>query len=389
MAQTVARHYMQAFLSHDYDTMWTLLHPQVQAQWPTKDAFVAFWKGRFHDYTLNTFTLGHAHPLSYWVNPETMEQYNQVEEVAVSLKLTPKGTAAQLALQPPEVVHPSQVLQHLPLIVQEVKGQGEKNSQWLVIAGGPADLEAPILPPMTPTARSLQVPILMYHHVSDSHTTNVLDWSLTVNPLSFTQQMDYLKAQGYHTITFNQFFNALYYGGPLPTKPIMLTFDDGYEDAYQFAYPILRQHGFSGMFYIITGKVNWQGQMTWSQLREMLVHGMQMGSHTIHHVDMGQVLLNSPEQAQQELQLSQLSLQQNLGIVIQHFCYPSGEPFRHGSLYTRQHIVALLAQNGYVDATTDPGMTGFTQQSANPFVLLRIRVDGRESLLSYEKSLPW
>lgn len=88
--------------------------------------------------------------------------------------------------------------------------------------------------------------------------------------------MDYLELHGYHTITFNQLFNALYYGGPLPARPIMLTFDDGSIDHYQFAYPILQQHHFSGMFYIVTGKVGDDSHMNWSQLAEMLAHGMQV-----------------------------------------------------------------------------------------------------------------
>jgi peptidoglycan/xylan/chitin deacetylase (PgdA/CDA1 family) len=229
----------------------------------------------------------------------------------------------------------------------------------------------------------------MYHHISDLPPRNALDLSLTVTPTVFGQQLDYLKTKGYHSITFNQLFNALYYQGPLPSKPIILTFDDGYEDNYQFAYPLLREHGFSGMFYIITGKVNWEGQMTWGQLREMLQHGMQMGSHTIHHVNMGQVWQNSPEQAQQELQISKSTLEQNLRIVVQQFCYPSGEPFRSGSRFVRQQIVLLLAQDGYVGATTDPGITGIVQQSQEPFILLRIRVDGRESFEGFVKSLPW
>jgi peptidoglycan/xylan/chitin deacetylase (PgdA/CDA1 family) len=301
----------------------------------------------------------------------------------------PKATGQQLAQLPPEDQHPGLVFQNLPFVVQRVVNQADNKAQWYVLAGGPADLEAPILPPVTRVTTSVQVPILMYHHISDIPPQNVLDWSLTVTPTVFSQQLDYLKQQGYHSITFNQMFDALYYNGPLPSRPIILTFDDGYEDAYHFAYPILRQHGFSGMFYIITGKVNWEGQMTWAQLHEMVAHGMQMGSHTIHHVDMGQVLLNSQEQAQQELQISKITLEQYLGIVVQQFCYPSGEPFRRGSWYARQQIVLFLAQDGYVGATTDPGVTGVEQQSQEPFILLRIRVDGRESLQEFVSSLPW
>jgi hypothetical protein len=124
-------------------------------------------------------------------------------------------------------------------------------------------------------------------------------------------------------------------------------------------------------------------------MNTMLQNGMQIGSHTIHHVDMGQVLNESIVQAQQELQISQLTLQHRFGIPIQQFCYPSGEPFRHGTLAQQQQIVSLLAQDGYIGATTDPGTTGTTQDSAAPFELLRIRVDGRSSLQEFEQSMPW
>ena len=102
----------------------------------------------------------------------------------------------------------------------------------------------------------------MYHHVTPFVSTNRLsDYIRTwvVPPDSFSQQMDYLKMHNYHTITFNQLFDALYYGGPLPSKPISLTFDDGDADHYQYVYPILLAHHFSGMFYIITGQVGWYG----------------------------------------------------------------------------------------------------------------------------------
>jgi len=235
----------------------------------------------------------------------------------------------------------------------------------------------------------VQVPILMYHHISDAHPTNLLDWSLTVTPAHFSQQLDYLKAHNYHTITFNQLFAALYYNGPLPRHPIILTFDDGYEDVYRFAFPILQAHGFSGMFYIITGVVGWKGYLNWIEIRRMLADGMQVGSHTIHHVNIGSTLLYSLTVAQEELQQSLAQLQRELGVVIQQFCYPSGEPFRHGSLALQQRVVALLAADGYIGATTDPGQTGIVQSSDTPFVLLRIRVDGRESFPGFTASLPW
>ncbi|TMC22145.1 MAG: hypothetical protein E6J34_07285 [Chloroflexi bacterium] len=385
----MAQQYMNALLTQHYDTMWSLLHPQMQAQWGKQDNFSTYLKAHFQDYALQSFTLGQAKPLAYWIDPETMTRYDNVAELPISLKLTPKYTIAQLPLP---IAQPDQLFQNLPFVIQQSSLTSGSNSQWLVLAGGPADPEAPILPPTLPISRVVQVPILMYHYISDVPTNDPrprLRLSLSIAPKIFTQQLDQMKARGYHSITLNQLMNALYHRAPLPTKPVIFTFDDGYEDAYQAAYPILKAHGYTGMFYIITGKVGWQGQMSWPQMREMLANGMQMGSHTVHHVDMGQVFLNSPQQAQQELQLSMSTLQQQLDTPIQHFCYPNGSPFKTGSLRLRQSVVSLLSQDGYADATTDPGATGIKQSSQAPMALLRIRVDGRNSLADFMKSLPW
>ncbi|HEY5005228.1 MAG TPA: polysaccharide deacetylase family protein [Ktedonobacteraceae bacterium] len=383
--KTIANQYMKDGIQGDFAQDWSLLDPSLRTLWPNQQAFTTFWQAHFQNYTLKGFSLGKVSQLPIWVNPETMIQYTNVLKIGISLQieLKPGLSQAQLA---PEALHPAQLLQNIPLIAEQTTNTGKT---WLVVEGGPFDLEAPILPPVQPVTTTVQVPIPMFHHIADVPATDALTQSLEVAPTLFTQQMDYLKTQGYHTITFNQLFNALYYAGPLPKKPIILTFDDSYDDAYKFAYPILKAHGFSGMFYIITGKIGWQGQMTWGQMYTMLQNGMQMGSHTIHHVDMGQVLNESVVQAQQELQISQLALQRRFGIPIQQFCYPAGEPFNHGTLAEQQQIVSLLAQDGYIGATTDPGVTGTTQDSTTPFQLLRIRVDGRSSLQEFEGSMPW
>jgi peptidoglycan/xylan/chitin deacetylase (PgdA/CDA1 family) len=389
MVSATVEQFMHAYLAQDYQTTWSMLHPQVQAMWPSEKIYATFSKARFHDYTLQGFSQGKTWNRAFWTNPETMMRYINVEVQAVSLQLKPTQAIAKGSRLAPEVQRPEPLFQNLPFIIQAVPGKDGQQKQWLVLSAGPANPEAPILPPIVPVSRTVQVPILMYHHISNMPTYNLIDFSLTVTPGAFQKQLEYLKAHKYHSITFNQLFNALYFEAPLPSRPIILTFDDGYEDGYQFAYPLLKRYGFSGMFYIITGKVGWQGQMSWSQMREMIANGMQMGSHTIHHVDIGQVLLNSPAQAAQELQVSQNLMQQHLGIAIQQFCYPSGEPFRHGSLSLQQAVIALVTASGYVGATNDPGMIGPMQSSLSPLVLLRTRVDGRESLAGFTQSLPW
>ncbi len=287
--QSIAKEYVQALLDQQYSQMWSLLHPKIQAKWPNERAFATFWQTRFKEYKLQGFKLGNMHGLPFWVDPETMIQYTQLEEIPVSLTLMPKVTSFQGSPLPPENLHPGQLFQNLPIIMQYTGNQDNKGGNWFILNGVPADLEAPILPPIRPINRIIRVPILMYHHIApfvSAYPSSNYFRRWVVPPESFSLQMDYLKIHNYHTITFNQFFDAMYYGGPLPSKPIILTFDDGDADQYQYAYPILWAHHFSAMFYIITGWVGQADSMTWSQLGEMLVHGMQIGSHTVHHYDL-------------------------------------------------------------------------------------------------------
>jgi hypothetical protein len=192
--QAVAQQYMKAFLKRRYSAVWSLLNPQVQAIWTGEAAFAKFWQLRFYDYTVHGFLLGSIHGLSRWVDPETMRAYTQVILLPISLQIEPKPVLLKQASLPPEDLHPSEVFRDLPFIVQQISGQNKQQARWFVLDGGPVDLEAPILPPARPVQKSVQVPILMYHHISDAHPTNLLDWSLTVTPAHFSQQLDYLKA---------------------------------------------------------------------------------------------------------------------------------------------------------------------------------------------------
>ncbi len=388
-AQAVTQGYMTDLLQHSYDGMWTMLQPEVRAQWPGEKAFADYWRLRFQHYILQGFTLGNAKNLSRWVDPETMRAYTQVIELPVSLHLQPDQTLQQQqALLTPEALHPDRVFHDLPFIILPTPDQQQDAAQWRILDGGPADLEAPILPPLQAIKHSVQVPIMMYHHISAATPPNLLELSLTVTPTHFQAQLAYLKEHNYHTITFNQLFAALYYDGPLPPHPIILTFDDGYRDAYQFALPLLQAYNFSGMFYIITGKVGQPDYMDWDQVRALQAAGMQIGSHTVHHVSLGWIIIGTPQVVQRELQQSQAVLQKQLNIPIQQFCYPSGEPFRNGTPLMQQRITTMLAGDGYVGATTDPGQTGIIQSSEAPFDLLRIRVDGRETQFNFINSLP-
>lgn len=395
----VGQHYMRALLQQQYALMWSMLHPDVQKMWANEQAFAAYWQRRFHGFKLTKFTTGQVSDLSSWTNAETMKEYEQVSKLPISLQLAPIKPLAPNVQTSGAILQANELFRNLPFIVQRAPigaGKGE-GKQWLILNGGPADIEAPILPPANPDVKRVNVPILMYHYISEvpvKDKTNPYSYrsGLTVTPTVFSQQLDYFKKLGYHTITFNQLFSALYYDSPLPAKPVIFSFDDGYVDAYTNAYPILRAHGYTGMFYIITGKVGWPGQASWPQLREMLSNGMQMGSHTIDHRAIGDVWQLSPADARHELETSRQTLESHLQTFIQQFCYPAGDPLnKNQALASTQNqiqgVMSLLNATGYVGATNDPRVPSIIQDSTTPYIIHRIRVLGSENIQGFKAEM--
>ena len=104
----------------------------------------------------------------------------------------------------------------------------------------------------------------------------------------FESHLKYLKENGYHAITLDELLDFLTTGKPLPEKPVILTFDDGYADNYTNAFPLLQKYGMIGHFFIITDFVNEKRAeyMTWPQIEEMSAAGQRFGSHSRDHPDL-------------------------------------------------------------------------------------------------------
>ncbi len=137
------------------------------------------------------------------------------------------------------------------------------------------------------TLRRIHVPILMYHRISElPPDPDVYRLDLTIAPEVFRAHMQYLHDEGYNTISLYQLSDALLRGTPLPPKPVILTFDDGYIDHYVTVFPTLQEFGFVGTFFVITGyaDANNPDYLNWSQIREMSDAGMSMEPHTKSHL---------------------------------------------------------------------------------------------------------
>jgi peptidoglycan/xylan/chitin deacetylase (PgdA/CDA1 family) len=364
--------FMDAMMHKDWDQMWLMLAPAAQQLWQGENDFIHFEQAKFGSLKFVSFKEAAAQMQLSWLDPETTQVYPDVATQQVSLAATaPRGL----------LTGSSNAALDSGLFNNTLFALLPDHRNWLVLVAGPADQDAPVLVPASPPATRLLVPIFMYHHVSNQPTTNAFDYNLTVTTTDFNAQLTWLQQQGYQTITLTELFDALYYGKALPAHPMVLTFDDGYEDMYTDALPTLLAHHYRGVFFIITGMIGGR-YLTWNQIRVLERYGMQIGSHTIHHINVGQPPAWTT--TQKELVVSKATLQSQLGQPIQFFCYPTGEPFHHDSVYEQQIVLADLLADGYIGALLDPFTSDSAIQDAQiPYQLPRIRVSGGESLQAY------
>jgi len=214
-----------------------------------------------------------------------------------------------------------------------------------------------VLAPDLSLKTAIPIPVFMYHYIRDlDEPSDQIGTNLSVSKAVFASEIAKYKSESYKTITFNK-----YLSGKASSKSIILTFDDGYDDAYT-AYNILKQNDFTGIFYIITNRIDTTGYLTSAQIKEMADSGMVIGSHTISHPDLS---TTTQEQTLKELTLSKSKLESIIGKPVVDFCYPSGK-------YTSKTI-EVLQNVGYKTAVTTA--TATKPRFTNFFELPRIRVN--------------
>lgn len=368
----VVHRFMDAMMHKDWTAMWSMLHPDARESWQGEKDFIHFEQAKFGSvkfikYSTSPITIAYS-----WRNPDTTLVYPYTAISNISLQ----ATVPEKLLSIPSTF----ALKH-GLFDETLFALAQNHGVWQALVAGPADLEAPLLVPASPPALKLMVPIFMYHHISRQPTSDLLDYNLTVTTTDFNQQVTWLEQHGYHSLTETDLFDAFYYGKALPAHPIMLTFDDGYEDGYTDALPVLLAHHYHGVFYIVTGLIGGR-YMTWDQLRSLARAGMQIASHTIHHVNIGNPPYGTSTQA--ELTLSKQTLETQIDQPVQFFCYPVGEPFHHDTVSQQQIVLTDLFKDGYIGATLDPfSLFSAVQNVQTPYQLNRIRVSGGESLSTF------
>ena len=189
------------------------------------------------------------------------------------------------------------------------------------------------------TATRMKIPIIVYHKITD--VKDGIDSLWNVPPKRFTEHMEYLWENGFNVLSLHDFQMARI-NRKLPEKPIIITFDDGYANVYERAYPVLSMYGFPATLFLTVGNIDriepftWDvpliandtrlksefRPLSWEEVREMNDGGLvSFGSHTMTHPHLGKV---SRSKIDAELKGSKEMIEEKINRPVKFFSYPGG-----------------------------------------------------------------
>ena len=264
-------------------------------------------------------------------------------------------------------------------------GSGQRD--WEVAeanAGAKPRAGYPTIVPLKPTNptgvkrdRFQTIPILCYHRVGNS--TN----RMTVSSAAFAEQLDWLDVNGYHVLRLQDVAAFLDGKQALPAKSVVLTFDDGYESYYRYAYPLLKKHGFPATVFLYTDFVGAGDALTWPQMQEMTATGLiDIQAHSKTHANLINRLRDENEAAYRqrldtEARVPREQIERRLKLPVKQFAYPYGD--------ANEIVLDVLARNNYrLGVTVTPGGTPFYAQ---PLMLRRTMIYGNHDLEAFKARL--
>jgi len=201
------------------------------------------------------------------------------------------------------------------------------------------------------------VPILTYHSFDHHHS------ELSVSPENFAKQMKFLKDRGYHVIPLDEAIVGMAQGRKFPHNTVVITIDDGYENNYTVAYPILKKYGFPATIFLVTDFIGTkrffydqnQSFLNWDEIRQMSKDNISFGAHTKNHVYLP--FVKDKNILWDEIAGSKDAIEKHLRQPVDYFCYPYGG-------FTEE-IKALVKKAGYKGAATTH--RGFDLQNRKEF----------------------
>jgi peptidoglycan/xylan/chitin deacetylase (PgdA/CDA1 family) len=226
----------------------------------------------------------------------------------------------------------------------------------------------------------VEVPVLMYHEVSPSPHPAFRRYTVTVR--DFARQMRWLAAFGYQPIDMDTLVQARQGHASLPKRPVVITFDDGFQGCADHAVPVLRTHGFTAMFYLVAGLMGATSRwlrpelgmelalMSWDTARSLAAEGFRCGAHTLTHPRLAGL---DPTQRRAELVDARRRMEDELGRPVVHLAYPYGA--------FDQTVQAAAAEAGYVTACST--RAGLSEPDDDLLAIRRVTVYGHDSLIDF------
>ncbi|MFH1797786.1 MAG: polysaccharide deacetylase family protein [Candidatus Omnitrophota bacterium] len=201
------------------------------------------------------------------------------------------------------------------------------------------------------------VPILMYHAINDEKSS-----TLNVSPKNFSRQMAFLHKSGYSVITLNALIEEIKKGKAFIPKTVVITFDDGYEDNYARAFPVLAKYNMRAIIFLITGYVGTQGYLKWDQILLMSKNNVEFGGHTRNDIYLPSE--KNPQRLWDEIAGSKEDIEKKFGKKAMYFCYPVGG--------FNDEIKKMVKNAGYEGACTTN--RGFDKLNRDVYELNRIKM---------------
>jgi peptidoglycan/xylan/chitin deacetylase (PgdA/CDA1 family) len=244
------------------------------------------------------------------------------------------------------------------------RGSGRTHSKSASGAGVSHNSSAGTAGPGSGTPGTESVPILMYHVINPPPAGAKFP-GLYVAPQEFSQQMQALAKAGFHAVTMDQMRANWTRGTPLPAgKPIVVSFDNGYQSQYTQALPVLRSLGWVGVENIqLTGLPPSQGGLSQTQIAGLVADGWELDTQGISHADL---ITLGPAALHEQVAVAREEVRRRYHVPVNWFCYPSG--------HYNATVLAEVKAAGFVGSTTV--VPGWASPTEDPYRLPRLRVLG-------------
>jgi peptidoglycan/xylan/chitin deacetylase (PgdA/CDA1 family) len=237
-------------------------------------------------------------------------------------------------------------------------------------------------------SRVRALPILMYHSISDDPQPGVSPYyKTTTSPAVFEQHLQRLSAAGYRSVHIDEAVRALQSGVPRNEKTVVITFDDGFRDFYDLAFPILKRLGHTASMFLPTAFVANDRRsfkdrecLVWSEVRELRVAGIEFGSHTVSHPKLYEL---GWKEIEDELALSKERIERELDQPVTGFSYPFAFPQQDQEFTAR--FAQLLRKLGYQNCSTT--IIGRAHPGDDAFCLKRLPVNSCDDQLLFDAKL--